>query len=69
LSSGILFSPSTVQIVLADMPAVAGLLPDPAAEGQPSAAFPGVLRKTRREVYRWIANTHYPPPHRSCASP
>jgi hypothetical protein len=60
VSTGILFSPSTVQSVLADMPAVAALLPDPAVEGKPSEAFPDVLRKTRREVYRWIANTHYP---------
>jgi len=45
--------------VLADLPSVAALLPDPAVEGVPSEACPGVLRKTDREVYRWIANTHY----------
>jgi hypothetical protein len=60
MSTAILFSPGNVQAVLADMPSVAGLLPDPAIEGVSSEAFPGVLRKTEREVYRWIANTHYP---------
>ena len=41
------------------LPSVAALLPDPTIEGVESEAFPGVLRKTEREVYRWIANTHY----------
>ena len=46
--------------VLANLPSVAALIPDPAQEGEDSEAFPGVLRKTERELYRWIANTHYP---------
>jgi hypothetical protein len=55
----ILFSPDNVRKVLGRLPSVAALMPDPAVEGEPSDAFPGVLRKTEREVYRWIANTHY----------
>jgi hypothetical protein len=55
----ILFSPENVRNVLVGLPSVAAFLPDPAVEGEPSDAFPGVLRKTEREVYRWIANTHY----------
>jgi hypothetical protein len=58
VSAGILFSPDTVKDVLRDLPSVAALLPDPTVEGEPSEAFLE-LRKTRREVYRWIANTHY----------
>jgi len=38
---------------------LAALLPAPAGEGVWSDAFPGVLRKTEREIYRWPANTHY----------
>jgi hypothetical protein len=60
VTTAILFSPANAEKVLAALPTVAALLPDPAVEGLPSAAFPGVLRKTHREVYRWIANTHYP---------
>jgi hypothetical protein len=60
VSTPILFSTATVTNTLASLPSVAGLLPDPAVEGEPSRAFPGVFRKTDREVYRWIANTHYP---------
>lgn len=59
MSTAILFSPTDVERVLADMPSVAVLLPDPTVEGVPSEAFPSALRKTQREVYRWIANTHY----------
>ena len=55
----ILFPPSRVKAVLADMPTVAALVRDPEDEGDDSQAFPGVLRKTERELYRWIANTHY----------
>ena len=44
--------------MLADAPTVAALLPKPSLEGTPSDAFPA-LRKTEREIYRWIANTHY----------
>ncbi len=44
---------------LAELPSLARLLPPPSVEGVNSEAFPGVLRKTNREVYRWIANTHY----------
>ena len=59
MGTPILFSPENVRNVLVKLPSVAALLPDPAFEGEPSDAFPGVLRKTQREVYRWIANTHY----------
>jgi hypothetical protein len=59
VSTPILFSPDNVRGVLANLPSVAALLPDPAEEGVDSEAFPGVLRKTEREVYRWLANTHY----------
>jgi hypothetical protein len=59
VSTAILFSPANVERVLSGLPSVAPLLPDPSVEGVPSEAFPGVLRKTHREVYRWIANTHY----------
>lgn len=59
MGTPILFSPENVRNVLVKLPSVAALLPDPALEGEPSDAFPGVLRKTQREVYRWIANTDY----------
>jgi hypothetical protein len=59
VSTAILFSPDNVRGVLAGLPSVAALLPDPMVEGESSDAFPDVLRKTHREVYRWIANTHY----------
>jgi hypothetical protein len=59
MSTAILFSPGEVQHVLHGMPAVAALVPDPHGEGEPSSAFPNALRKTHRELYRWIANTHY----------
>jgi len=55
----ILFSPDNVRSVLANVPSVAKLIPDPAHEGVPSNAFPLTCRKTKRELYRWIANTHY----------
>ena len=56
----ILFSPTHVREVLGGrLPSIAALLPDPGDEGVDSDAFPGVLRKTERELYRWIANTHY----------
>lgn len=55
----ILFPPPRVKAVLACMPTLAMLIPDPEEEGVESEAFPGVLRKTERELYRWIANTHY----------
>ena len=45
--------------MLYSLPSVAAFVPDPSVEGVPSEAFPGVLRKTDRELYRWIANTHY----------
>ncbi len=55
----ILFAPANVRDVLSRLPAIAALVPEPADEGFESDAFPGVLRKTDRELYRWIANTHY----------
>ena len=53
-----LFDPANVRGVLARVPSVAALIPDPADEGAASDAYPA-LRKTPRELYRWIANTHY----------
>jgi hypothetical protein len=58
--TAILFSPENVEQALTKLPTVAALIPTPRDEGEDSAAFPGVLRKTHRELYRWIANTHYP---------
>jgi hypothetical protein len=55
----ILFPPARVKSVLAHMPTLAALIPDPEEEGVESQAFSGVLRKTDTELYRWIANTHY----------
>jgi len=55
----LLFAPANVEEALAGLPSVAALLPEPAREGVPSEAFPVALRKTEREVYRWLANTHY----------
>jgi Hydantoinase B/oxoprolinase len=55
----ILFDPADVKKVLASLPTVAALIPDPFEEGEDSDAFSGVLRKTERELYRWIAHTHY----------
>jgi hypothetical protein len=55
----ILFSPREVRHVVGSLPSIAALVPDPDDEGVDSEAFPGVLRKTDRELYRWIANTHY----------
>jgi hypothetical protein len=57
--SQILFDPADVMSALADLPSVAALIPDPAEEGVESEAFPSVLRKTDRELYRWLANTHW----------
>jgi hypothetical protein len=53
----LLFSPERVRKTLVSLPSLAALLPDPGAEGVESEAWPGVLRKTDRELYRWLANT------------
>jgi hypothetical protein len=45
MGTPILFSPENVRNVLVKLPSVAALLPDPALEGEPSDAFPGVLRR------------------------
>ena len=55
----ILFSPPGVADVLGELPALAETLKPPVDEGEPSAAFPSALRKTNREIYRFLANTHY----------
>ncbi len=52
-----LFDPARVDRVLAVMPALRAQLQAPASEGL-VAAVAG-LRKTRREVYRLLANPHY----------
>jgi hypothetical protein len=59
MGAQILFDPARVSDVLAELPTVASLIPDPVEEGTESVAFPGVLRKTDRELYRWLAHTHY----------
>lgn len=56
--TAILFSPADVRRVLEGTPSVARLVPDPADEGVPSESF-AELRKTERELYRWIANTQF----------
>jgi hypothetical protein len=56
----LLFSPEKVRETLERLLSLAVLLPDPGEEGVESEAWPGVLRKTDRELYRWLANTdHY----------
>jgi hypothetical protein len=55
----ILFSPIDVARMLDAHPSLAAQLPAPAIEGKLSDAFPQALRKTDREIYRWIANAHY----------
>ena len=57
-TTAILFSPDDVRRVLAAAPSVAALVPDPADEALPTEAF-AELRETERELYRWIANTHF----------
>jgi hypothetical protein len=57
-STAILFSPTDVAHVLERLPTLSSRLPDPKREGAVSDAFPA-LRKTTREVYRWIVDTHY----------
>lgn len=53
------FDPARVARVLAALPALALLLRDPRAEGQPSAVF-DAMRLTDRALYRLLANPHYP---------
>lgn len=48
----ILFSPENVLNVLVKLPSVAASLPDPALEGEPSDAFPGVLAVETRRALR-----------------
>jgi len=51
VSTAILFSTADVSRLLAGIPSVAALLPDPEIEGHPSAAFPR-LRKTETQPRR-----------------
>ena len=53
-----LFSPERVASVLAGLPSLAATLPSPDDEGVASVAFPA-LRKTDREIYRFLANNQY----------
>ena len=55
----ILFRADVIDEVLETLPTLASLLPPSAREGTESVAFPG-MRKTSREIYRFLANTHYP---------
>lgn len=55
----LLFSPEKVRKTLESLPSLAVLLPDPGEEGVESDAWPGVLRKTERGLYRWLANTDF----------
>jgi hypothetical protein len=57
----ILFFPDAVECVLTHLPSIASALPASAREGVASEAYPGVLRRTDRELCRWIANTHQYP--------
>jgi len=53
-----LFTSDHIDDDLRTRPSLAAALPLPAAEGAPSLAFPH-MRKSRREIYRLLANTHY----------
>ena len=55
----ILFSPVEVRKTLEGLPSLAALLPDAGEVGVDSEAWPGVVRKTDLEIYRWLANTGY----------
>lgn len=53
-----LFDPATVAQTLASLPHLAGLLLDPDEEGEPAVHLQGA-RKSSRELYRVLGNTHY----------
>ena len=55
MGAQILFDPARVSDVLAELPTVASLIPDPVEEGTESVAFPGVLRKT---IESYTAGSH-----------
>jgi hypothetical protein len=53
-----LFDPADVAKVLDRLPHLRSVIPDPAREGQESAAFRG-MRKSERQLYRVLSNVHY----------
>jgi hypothetical protein len=57
--TGFVFLPPDVERLLAELPHLAAALPRPANEGEPSAAFPAA-RRSRRELYRALANPQWP---------
>ena len=54
-----LFDPERVDRLLAHLPTLGEVLPPRASEGGSSAGFDR-LRKTERQVYRFLSNPHYP---------
>jgi hypothetical protein len=57
--SPFIFDPDRAARVLARLPSLARLLPEPHREGRPSAVVSG-MRVTDRALYRLLANPHYP---------
>lgn len=53
-----LFDPTAVARTLAALPHLAGVLGDPHREGERAVRLPGA-RKSARELYRVLGNTHY----------
>lgn len=53
-----LFDPGSVARTLAGLPHLAAVLGDPHREGEPATNLPGA-RKSARELYRVLGNTHY----------
>jgi hypothetical protein len=53
-----LFDPADVAKVLDRLPHLRAAIPDPAQEGQESAAF-HAMRKSERQLYRVLSNVHY----------
>jgi hypothetical protein len=53
-----LFNPTDVTRLLTSLPHLSGVLGDPNREGEPAASLSGV-RKSPRELYRVLGNSHY----------
>jgi hypothetical protein len=53
-----LFDPCSVARVLGNLPHLAALIGDPHDEGESATALPGA-RKSARELFRALGNTHY----------
>lgn len=54
-----LFDPDDASRIIAELPSLSALLGDPHLEGEPALNLPGA-RKSGRELYRVLGNTHYP---------